>query len=141
MENEYVKDSASIKDAYNKNNKNKNTEKQTHKREKSGQSLLILQFINGDILRKDIVVNNLPFIFFLIFLCVLLVSKVYYGKQLTQELDVSQKKLNAISAEYIESKARLEEKTKRYELVKTLNPLGLKETTKPVKVIRIKKEK
>ena len=95
--------------------------------------------MNGEILTRDVVVNNLGFVFFCFFLLIILVAKGYYGKQLTQDIDLSLKKLDATSAEYVEAKASLEEKTKRIELVKKLEPLGLKETTKPAKVIRVKK--
>ena len=74
-------------------------------------------------------------------LLILLVAKGYLGKQLTKDIDQSLKSLDASTAEYVESKAKLEEKTKRYELVRKLEPIGLKETEKPAKVIRIKKEK
>jgi hypothetical protein len=69
----------------------------------------------------------------------LLVAKGYYGKQLIKDIDTSLKKLDATTAEYVESKASLEGKTKRFELLRKLEPRGLKETTKPAKVIRIKK--
>ncbi|MCE3296338.1 MAG: hypothetical protein K0R65_2052 [Crocinitomicaceae bacterium] len=99
---------------------------------------ILVQILNGEILTRDVVLNNLGFVFFCIMLLILLVAKGYLGKQLTKDIDTSLKQLDASTAEYVEAKARLEERTKRYELVRKLEPRGLKETTKPAKVIRIK---
>ena len=103
-----------------------------------GKASVFVQILNGDILTRDLVLNNLGFVFFCILLLILLVAKGYYGKQLTKDIDTSLKRLDATTAEYVESKAKLEEKTKRFELVRKLEPRGLKETTKPAKVIRVK---
>lgn len=103
---------------------------------------ILVQVLNGDILTRDFVLNNLTFIFFFLFLLLLVVGKGYYGKQLTKDIEVLQTDVNARTAEYIENKARLEEMTTRYRLVEALEGRGLKESLKPAKVIRIKpKEK
>lgn len=110
------------------------------KRAKTKSNLLV-QILNGEILTRDVVLNNLGFVFFCIMLLILLVAKGYLGKQLTKDIDTSLRQLDASTAEYVEAKARLEERTKRYELVRKLEPRGLKETTKPAKVIRIRQKK
>lgn len=102
------------------------------------RSSLIVQVLNGDILSRDFVLNNLTFIFFILFLLLLMVGKGYYGKQLNKDINDLQTEVDATTAEYIENKARLEESTARYRLVKTLEKRGLKETVNPAKVIRIK---
>lgn len=100
---------------------------------------LLVQVLNGDILTRDFVLNNLTFIFFILFLLLLMVGKGYYGKQLTKDIDTLQTEVNASTAEYIENKAKLEESTTRYRLVEMLERRGLKESLKPAKVIRIKR--
>jgi cell division protein FtsL len=100
---------------------------------------IIVQVLNGDILTRDFVLNNLTYIFFFLFLLLLVVSKGYYGKQLTKDIDALQTEVNANTAEYIENKAKLEELTARYRLVEMLERRGLKESLKPAKVIRIKR--
>jgi len=102
---------------------------------------LLVQVLNGDILTRDFVVNNLTFIFFILFLLMLMVAKGYYGKQLTKEIDTLDTEVRAKTAEYIENKARLEEATARYRLVEALEKRGLKETVNPAKVIRLNKKK
>ena len=117
--------------------------KPTDKKEKKAprRANLLVQVLNGDILTRDVVLNNLTFVFFILFLLLLVVGKGYYGKQLTKDIDTLQTDVNANTAEYIENKARLEELTTRYRLVEALERRGLKETVKPVKVIRIKTKK
>jgi hypothetical protein len=109
--------------------------------EKKKRSKVFVQLLNGEFLAKEFVLNNLNYIFFFIFLLILLVAKGYYAKQLTKDIDLKSKELDAMTAEYVEAKAKLEEETKRIELIKQLGPKGLKESTQPAKVIRIKEKK
>lgn len=109
--------------------------------ERTKTSRAITQILNGEFLTKEFVLNNLNFIFFIIFLLLLIVAKGYYGKQLLDEVNKSQKELDEINAEYVEVKAKLEEETRRQILIDKLESRGLKETVNPTKVIRIKKEK
>lgn len=139
MTNEYI-DKEDLAARETEQKKREPKQKKEKKEKKSGGNVLI-QILNGEILTKDVVLNNLTYIFFCIFLLIMLVAKGYYGKQLTKDIDTSLKKLDASTAEYVEAKAQLEEKTKRFELVRELEPRGLKETLKPAKVIRIKKTK
>lgn len=100
-----------------------------------------VQIMNGDFLTKEFMLNNLNFIFFIIFLLLLVVGKGYYGKELTKEVNDTQLELNEVTSDYFESKAKLEEETRRVRLVEELESSGLKETVNPTKVIRIKKKK
>lgn len=137
MENEYIdKDRLAAQEE----EKKKQREPKEKKPKVKGKQPLIIQILNGEILTRDVVLNNLGYVFFCIFLLMLLVAKGYLGKQLTKDIDTSMRELDATTAEYVEAKARLEERTKRYELVRKLEPRGLKETMKPAKVIRIKKK-
>ena len=70
----------------------------------------------------------------------MVVGKGYYGKQLSKNVIQTQEELNEVTGEYFEAKARLEEKTGRNELINKLENSGLKETTNPTKVIRVKGE-
>lgn len=99
----------------------------------------LVQIINGEILSKEYVVNNLTYIFFVLFLLLMLVSKGYYDKQLTKKVDSKQKELNETLGDFVAAKAQMEEETRRTRLVEELAPLGLKETVNPTKVIRIQK--
>ncbi|MBP6459368.1 MAG: hypothetical protein KA264_04650, partial [Crocinitomicaceae bacterium] len=77
---------------------------------------------------------------FLFLMFLLVISKGYYSKGLIKDIETTQTDLDAKTAEYVESKARLEEVTRRDVLVRRLTPRGVLETTKPAKVIRVKRE-
>ena len=133
MGNEYL----DKKKADQKEGGAKKTKKETSVRSKSA----FVQILNGDFLNKEFVLNNLTFIFYIIFLLLLLVGKGYYGKQLAKDADKAQDELNELSADYLEVKAKLEEETRRQILIEKLGGEGLIETVNPTKVIRIKKGK
>lgn len=115
--------------------------KATKSKKDKKKSITVAEVISGDFLTKDFVMSNIPYLLFIIFLGLLIVSKGYYVKQLEQTINQTQKQLDAVTTDFVESKAKLEEETTRGNLVKRLEGSGLKETTNPVKVIRIEKEK
>jgi ABC-type transport system involved in cytochrome bd biosynthesis fused ATPase/permease subunit len=98
------------------------------------------QILNGEILTKSFVLDNLNYIFFIMLLLLLLISKGYYGKQLTKDTDAAQRNLDQHSAEFIEAKARLELVTRRFKMAERLESRELKETKNATKVIRIKEK-
>lgn len=116
-------------------------EKKVDKPKKSSKSTAFTQILNGDFLTREFVLNNLGFIFFVIFLLLLTVAKGYYGKELSKDIERTQKELDEATADYVETKARLEEETRRYRLVEKLGPKGLKESVNETKVIRLKEKK
>ena len=112
----------------------------TEKSVKSGKDANALtQILNGEFLTKSFVLNNLPYIFFILLLLIVFVAKGYYVKQLSDEIKINETELNQNAAEYIEAKTKLEEETKRYKLVEKLQERKLKESLNATKVIRIKK--
>jgi hypothetical protein len=133
MGNEYLDKEKAVE----KEQKAKKTKRKVSTRSKGA----FVQILNGDFLTKEFVLNNLSFIFYIIFLLLLLVGKGYYGKQLAKDADKAQDELNELSADYLEVKAKLEEETRRQILIEKLGGEGLIETVNPTKVIRIKKEK
>lgn len=116
-------------------------EKKADKPKKTSKSTAFTQILNGDFLTREFVLNNLGFIFFVILLLLLTVAKGYYGKELSKDIEKTQKELDEATADYVETKARLEEETRRYRLVEKLGPKGLKETVNETKVIRLKEKK
>jgi Bacteriodetes cell division protein (FtsL-like) len=147
MDNEFL-DRAQLDDkeaAEKKENQEKTKGKAQKKpkkktKEKSNKPNAFVQILNGDFLTKEFMLNNLNFIFFIMFLLLLTVGKGYYGKQLSDDVVRTQKEHDEITSEYFETKAKLEEDTRRIVLLKELESTGLKETVNPTKVIRIKKE-
>jgi Na+-transporting methylmalonyl-CoA/oxaloacetate decarboxylase gamma subunit len=115
----------------------KTTQKKTEKK----NSKTLAQIVNGDFLKRDFVLNNLTYIFFVLVLLIILVGKGYYVSQLSKNIENTEKEVNQMNSDYVEAKAKLEEQTRRAKLVEQLTPQGLKETLKPTKVIRVEKEK
>ena len=112
----------------------------TNKSVKLGKDANALaQILNGEFLTKSFVLNNLPYIFFILLLLIVFVAKGYYVKQISDEIKINEIELNQNAAEYIEAKTKLEEETKRYKLVEKLQERELKESLNATKVIRIKK--
>ncbi|MFM7566411.1 MAG: FtsL-like putative cell division protein [Flavobacteriales bacterium] len=94
------------------------------------------QILNGEFLTKDFVLNNLGYILFFFFLLFILVAKGYYGKSLLKDIQEHRKVINQNTANYIEVKTMLEEKTKRSKMTELLVPLQLKEAENAIKVIK-----
>ncbi len=108
---------------------------------KTNKSSAFAQILNGDFLTREFVLDNLNYIFFIMLLLLILISKGYYGKQINKDIDNAQRNLDQHAAEYIEAKARLELVTRRYRMAKRLESRELKETKNATKVIRIKQVK
>ena len=81
----------------------------------------LAQILNGEFLTKSFVLNNLPYIFFILFLLMVFVAKGYYVKQLNDDIKMNQTELNQNAADFIDQKTKLEDETKRYKLLEKLS--------------------
>jgi hypothetical protein len=108
------------------------------KRTGKGKKNTLATLLNGEFLIKSFVLDNLGYVFFLIFLLLILVGKSYYGKQLSKDINQSQREVDQMTADYVEAKAKVEEEGLRYKLVEKVDS-NLKENQNATKVIRIKK--
>ena len=114
-------------------------EKQASESSKSGKSkkaTAFSQILNGEFLTKDFVINNLSYILFLFFLLFVLVAKGYYGKSVLKEIQETRTEVDQNTAEYIEIKTLLEERTRRYKMVERLKEKKLVESENAIKVIK-----
>jgi hypothetical protein len=138
-DNDYIDYSKEEKSATEKKPK-VDAKKESQQALRTSKTSAFTQILNGDFLTKEFVLNNLNYIFFIIFLLLLVVGKGYYGKQLSDDIEATQREVDQNAAEYIESKARLETVTRRYKLVEKLEKRELKETQNATKVIRVTKK-
>ena len=113
--------------------------KMSSKKSTSKKPNAFMQILNGEFLTKEFFLSNLGYIFFIMGLLLVIVSKGYYGKQLIDETNKTQRELDQKAAEYIEAKSRLEFVTRRYKLVEKLKSRDLQESQNTKKVIRLKK--
>jgi cell division protein FtsL len=103
---------------------------------KSKKATAFSQILNGEFLTKDFVINNLSYILFLFFLLFVLVAKGYYGKSVLKEIQETRTEVDQNTAEYIEIKTLLEERTRRYKMVERLKRKELVESENAIKVIK-----
>lgn len=123
-----------------KETRQENSGSENRRRSGKSKKSAFTMILNGEFLTKGFVLDNLGYIFFLIFLLLILVSKSYYGKQLSKDINQAQREVDQTTADYVEAKARVEEEGLRYKLVEKLDST-LKENQNETKVIRIKKPK
>lgn len=122
MENSYTTDTK------------KNVEASKTTKSKKGNAFA--QILNGEFLSKDFVLNNLAYILFIFLLLFVLVAKGYYGKSLLKEIQETRREVDQNTAEYIEIKTLLEERTRRYKMVERLKKRQLIESENAIKVIK-----
>ena len=100
----------------------------------------VAQILNGEFLTRSFVLNNLPYIFFSLFLLILFVAKGYYVKQIKDEIRATQIEINQNSADFLEVKAAFEIETRRQKLIEKLSDRALQESLNATKVIRLESE-
>ena len=71
------------------------SENKTSSKKSTGKkSNAFMQILNGEFLTKEFFLNNLNYIFFIMALLLVIVSKGYYGKQLIDETNKTQRELD-----------------------------------------------
>ena len=100
----------------------------------------VAQILNGEFLTRSFVLNNLPYIFFSLFLLILFVAKGYYVKQIKDEIRSTQIEIDQNSADFLEVKTAFEIETRRQKLIEKLSDRALRESLNATRVIRIESE-
>ena len=100
----------------------------------------VAQILNGEFLTRSFVLNNLPYIFFSLFLLILFVAKGYYVKQIKDEIRATQIEIDQNSADFLEVKAAFEIETRRQKLIEKLSDRALQESLNATRVIRLESE-
>ena len=100
----------------------------------------VAQILNGEFLTRSFVLNNLPYIFFSLFLLILFVAKGYYVKQIKDEIRSTQIEIDQNSADFLEVKTAFEIETRRQKLIEKLSDRALQESLNATKVIRLESE-
>lgn len=77
------------------------------------------------------VVKNIPFFLFLAFLAVLYIYNGHLADKLTRKIGVTEKHIKELQYEYKTVKSEVIFRSKASELVRVVEPLGLKELDKP----------
>ena len=77
------------------------------------------------------VVRNIPFFLFLTLLAVLYIYNGHYADKLVLKINTTEKQIKELEYEYKTVKSDVIFRSKASELIKAVEPLGLKELTEP----------
>ncbi len=77
------------------------------------------------------IVKNIPFFLFLSVLAVLYIYNGHYADKLIRKISASEKNIKELEYEYKSVKSEVIFRSKASELIKAVEPLGLKELGKP----------
>lgn len=77
------------------------------------------------------IVKNIPFFLFLSVLTVLYIYNGHYADKLVRKIAATEKNIKELEYEYKSVKSEVIFRSKASELVKVVEPLGLKELTRP----------
>ena len=83
------------------------------------------------------VVKNIPFFLFLTFLAVLYIYNGHYTDKLILKISTTEKHIKELEYEYKTIKSEVIFRSKASELIKAVEPLGLKELTEPPIVLGV----
>jgi hypothetical protein len=81
------------------------------------------------------VVKNIPFFLFLSLLAVLYIYNGHYSDRLIKKINTTEKHIKELEYEYKTIKSEVIFRSKASELAKAVEPIGLRELTKPPVVI------
>ena len=87
-------------------------------------------------LNYQLIVKNLPFLLFLAILTVLYIANGHYADKTNRKINVLNKHLKELEYEYKTVKRDVMFRSKESELVKAVEPLGLKELVRPPLVLK-----
>lgn len=115
-------------------------EKKKAVKKKSGQSKkAFVQIMNGEFLSKDNFVTNLPFVFFLGFLLVVVIGWGYYAETVTKREVRLERELGELNSEYFTLGSEYNSKRGRRSVAQKLIGTGVQEGLTSPRKIRVKK--
>ena len=109
----------------------------TKKKKKSNKSLV--KILSGDFLSEKTLVDNLPFVGFVGFLLVVLISWGYYTESIAKEEAKLEKELGELNSEYFTLGSEYNRLSRQTQVANRLKESGLMESVDPPKKIKVKK--
>ena len=103
----------------------------------------VKSFIGGTILTDDRITRQLPFILFLAFLGIMLITNRNWSERTIREIEVLQEELEELRSESITMSAKLMDASRPSEVVKKVEEagIGLQEPVRPPQKLIIGEEK
>ncbi len=96
------------------------------------------KILNGEFLSQKEIIDNLPFISFIAFLMVLLISWGYYTESVGREEAKLEKELGELNSEYFTLGSEYNRLSRQTQVADRLKETGLKESINPPKKIKVK---
>ncbi len=109
-------------------------EKKVKVKQKTEPNLLV-QIVTGNILTRDSIVNQMPYVLYLSLLMVIYIGYGYYGEKTIRELDKVDGQLKEIKSEYTTTSTKLEVLRQQSKVAEEINRMGLEESRVPPKKI------
>lgn len=100
----------------------------------------VKSILSGSFLSKEVVVDSLPFIFFMTFIGICYIANGYQAEKLIRKLYKTNTELKEMRSEYITSKSELMYLSKQSQVAQSTEFLGLKELTSPPNKIILSRE-
>ena len=99
-------------------------------------------FIDGSVLTREVVIKQLPFIIFVVFLAIIYIGNRYHAERIVRETVVLQNQVKELRSETITTSAELMSKSRQSVVSKIVkeNNLGLEELLEPPEKIIIKEK-
>lgn len=97
-------------------------------------------YLGGDVFSKKTVINQLPFVLYVVFLLMLYITNTYIAEDINREVLTKTKQLEDRHVEYVYNKSEITRMTKQSELARRLKNKGIKESVEPLKKITVNKE-
>ena len=97
-------------------------------------------FIDGTVLTREIVIKQLPFIVFIVFLAIIYIGNRHHAEKVVRETVNLQNEVKELRSEAITTSAKLMSRSRQSEVVRMVqeNELGLKELVNPPEKIVVK---
>lgn len=108
--------------------------------ETRNQNGLFMSVVTGAFLSHEKIVNSVPYVLFLTFICILYIANGYYAEKTVKQLFRTQNEIKELRSEYISNKSDLELIKQQSHVAYSIRSLQLKESLTPPHKIIIQKE-
>ena len=117
-----------------------NAEKNTNEKSKNRRNGL-KSLLGGNLLASEKVLKQMPFVFFLVFLSILLISNRYWSEKTIRKMETVQDSIKELRAESVTYETELMKMNRPSEIVEKVKRSGLDllEPTEPAKKIKVEK--
>ncbi|RLD45353.1 MAG: hypothetical protein DRI89_01190 [Bacteroidetes bacterium] len=124
-------------------NRIRNKPKKKEKKVKSGRKGLGIASATRSLLGGDKLTEGtfriFPFVLFISFLAFVYIANNYYAERKVRDINKLHKELKEIKYEHISVKSKLMQLSKQSQIAKKMEHTGIKESTEPVKIIKVEK--